>query len=186
MSTKALSPKDSKGLLEILKKRFENHMHRHEGIDWEDVLAKLEKTKEKLWSLNEMEKTGGEPDVIGYDKTTDEYIFYDCAMESPKGRRSVCYDQEALDSRKEYKPQNSAVGMSKEMGIELLTEEQYRFLQQYVKCDTKTSSWVNTPTEIRKLGGAIFGDWRYGNVFIYHNGAESYYAARGFRGLLKV
>jgi len=173
-------------ILRVLKSRFEKNVLRHKNLEWYKVQTKLETNPEKLWSLFQMEETGGEPDVIGYDKTTDEYIFYDCAMESPKGRRSVCYDQEALDSRKEYKPQNSAVGMSKEMGIELLTEEQYRFLQQYVKCDTKTSSWVNTPTEIRKLGGAIFGDWRYGNVFIYHNGAESYYAARGFRGLLKV
>ncbi|HQX43542.1 MAG TPA: DUF4256 domain-containing protein [Saprospiraceae bacterium] len=186
MSAKALSPKDSKGLLEILKKRFENHMHRHEGIDWEDVLAKLEKTKEKLWSLNEMEKTGGEPDVVAYDKINGEYIFFDCSAESPKGRRSLCYDQEGLTSRKDFAPENNALDVASEMGIELLSEEQYRSLQKLGNFDSKTSSWLKTPVEIRKHGGAIFGDFRYGHVFVYHNGAQSYYAARGFRGCLKI
>ncbi|TJZ61060.1 DUF4256 domain-containing protein [Sphingobacterium olei] len=173
-------------LFQILHTRFEKNMNRHEGLDWSKIQTKLEDNAEKLWSLNEMEETGGEPDVIGYDAKTDEFIFCDCVQESPKGRRSVCYDHEALESRKEHKPKNSAVGMAAEMGIELLTEEQYRDLQQLGKFDTKTSSWVATPTEIRELGGAIFGDLRFGRVFIYHNGAESYYGARGFRGLLKV
>lgn len=183
---KKLPPEKIEELLKILKTRFEKNMHRHKDLAWSVIQTKLETNPEKLFSLNEMEETGGEPDVISYDKKTDEYIFYDCSMESPKGRRSVCYDLEALESRKEHKPKNSAVGMASEMGIELLTEEQYRELQQFGKFDTKTSSWVLTPPEIRELGGAIFGDWRYGKVFIYHNGAESYYAARGFRGWLRI
>ena len=161
-------------------------MNRHEGMVWVSVEAKLKAQPQKLWSLNQMEETGGEPDVVAYDKKTGEYLFYDCADETPKGRRSVCYDQEALNSRKEHKPKNSAVGMATEMGIELLTEEEYRELQKLGKFDTKTSSWLKTPAEIRKLGGAIFADFRYSNVFVYHNGAESYYAVRGFRGSLKV
>lgn len=173
-------------LFGVLEDRFTKNMERHKGLDWATIQTKLETLPRKLWSLNEMEETGGEPDVIGYDQKTKEYIFCDCAKESPKGRRSLCYDQEALDSRKEHKPQNSAVGMASEMGIDLLTEEQYHTLQQLGDFDTKTSSWLVTPTDIRQRGGAIFGDWRYGHVFIYHNGAESYYAARGFRGLLRV
>lgn len=173
-------------LLETLKIRFEQHKNRHQGMDWASVEAKLKAQPQKLWSLNQMEETGGEPDVVGYDKKTGEYLFYDCADETPKDRRSVCYDQEALNSRKEHKPKNSAVGIATEMGIELLTEEQYRELQKLGKFDTKTSSWLKTPAEIRKLGGAIFADFRYSNVFVYHNGAESYYAVRGFRGSLKV
>ena len=173
-------------LLLILKTRFEKNMPRHQGLDWANVQAKIEANPEKLWSLNEMEETGGEPDVVGQDSKTGEYLFYDCAAESPKGRRSVCYDHEALESRKEYKPGNSAVGMAADMGITLLTEEEYRDLQSLGHFDSKTSSWLATPPEIRKLGGAIFGDYRFGRVFVYHNGAESYYAARGFRGSLKV
>lgn len=173
-------------LLSLLKDRFEKNMNRHKGLEWANVQTKLEGNKEKLWSLHEMERTGGEPDVVDYDKKTGEYIFYDCAEESPKGRRSVCYDHEALESRKENKPANSAIQMAADMGIELLTEEQYRELQQLSKFDMKTSSWVKTPADIRKLGGAIFCDLRYGHVFVYHNGAESYYAARGFRGSLRV
>lgn len=161
-------------------------MNRHKGIEWNKVQEKLEANPEKLWSLNEMEVTEGEPDVVGYDKKTGEYIFFDCSPESPKGRRSICYDHEALESRKEHKPKHSALGMAEEMGIEILDEQQYRELQKLGKFDTKTSSWIKTPADIRKLGGAIFGDWRYGHVFIYHNGAESYYAARGFRGSLRV
>ncbi|MXV50127.1 DUF4256 domain-containing protein [Pedobacter sp. HMF7647] len=183
---KELSLKESQELLETLKARFEKNTKRHEGIAWQDVAAKLTSDTGKLWSLNEMERTGGEPDVVGYDKKTGEYLFFDCSAESPKGRRSVCYDREALDSRKEYKPENNAVEMAAFMGIEVLTEEQYRELQKLGKFDTKTSSWVITPPEIRKLGGAVFCDRRYETVFLYHNGAESYYAARGFRGLLKV
>jgi len=183
---KALTPEQSEEQLRILKTRFEKNIHRHGGLEWSKIQFKLETNPEKLWSLNEMEKTDGEPDVVKYEKKSGEYIFYDCSMESPKGRRSVCYDQEALESRKEHKPKNSAIGMAAEMGIELLTEEQYRKLQLLGKFDTKTSSWIETPTSIRNLGGAIFGDRRYGNVFIYHNGAESYYAARGFRGSLRV
>ena len=183
---KELQPTQQTTLLSTLKIRFEQHMNRHQGMDWISVEAKLKAQLKKLWSLNQMEETGGEPDVVAYDKKTGEYLFYDCADETPKGRRSVCYDQEALNSRKEYKPKNSAIGMATEMGIELLTEEEYRELQKFGKFDTKTSSWLKTPTEIRKLGGAIFADFRYGNVFIYHNGAESYYAVRGFRGSLKV
>ena len=181
-----LSQEQIDSLLDILKKRFEKNMHRHKDLDWSKIQTKLESDPKKLWSLHQMEESEGEPDVLGYDQATDEYFFYDCSVESPKGRRSVCYDHTALESRKEFKPQNSAMGMAEEMGIDMLTEEQYRFLQQFGKCDTKTSSWVVTPASIRALGGAIFGDWRYGTVFIYHNGAESYYAARGFRGLLRV
>lgn len=183
-----LSAEQRDELLIALKARFEKNMNRHKGIEWVKLQAKLglQGSGEKLWSLNEMEMTGGEPDVIGYDESTDEYIFYDCSAESPKGRRSFCYDHEALEKRKEHKPQDSAVNMAAEMGIELLTEEQYRELQQLGNFDLKTSSWVKTPAEIRKHGGAIFCDRRYDHVFTYHNGAESYYAARGFRGSLKV
>lgn len=173
-------------LLSILKTRFETNMNRHKGIQWVKVQEKLEAQPEKLWSLKEMERTGGEPDVVGLDEITEEYIFYDCSPESPKGRRSVCYDSEALESRKENKPQNNAIGMAADMGIEILTEEQYRQLQKLGDFDTKTSSWVKSPDNIRKLGGAIFCDRRYDTVFVYHNGAESYYAARGFRGSLRV
>jgi len=173
-------------LLETLKARFEKNMKRHKNLEWARLQAKLEANPEKLRSLNEMETTGGEPDVVGYDKTRGEFIFYDCSAESPKGRRSVCYDRKALDSRKEHKPKDSAVNMAAVMGIELLTEEQYRELQKLGEFDTKTSSWVTTPAEIRKLGGALFCDRRYNTVFLYHNGAESYYAARGFRGSLRV
>jgi hypothetical protein len=173
-------------LLKVLKARFDKNMNRHKGLDWANVQAKLDSNPEKLWSLNEMERTGGEPDVAGHDKKTDEYIFYDCSAESPKGRRSLCYDREALVGRKEHKPKDSAVDMATVMGIELLTEEQYRELQKLGDLDTKTSSWVKTPFEIRKLGGALFCDRRYDHVFVYHNGAESYYAARGFRGWLRV
>jgi len=185
-NNKELSPEQREKLLETLKARFEKNMNRHEGLEWDKVQAKLEANPEKLWSLNEMERTGGEPDVVGYDKETDEYIFFDCSAESPKGRRSVCYDREALESRKEHKPENNAVDMASAMGIELLTEEQYRELQKLGNFDTKTSSWVKTPENIRRLGGAIFGDRRYDTVFVYHNGAESYYASRGFRGSLRV
>ena len=173
-------------LLSALKVRFEQNMHRHKGLVWADIQARLEQAPEKLWSLGEMERTGGEPDVVGLDDKSGEYILYDCSEQSPTGRRSVCYDPEALESRKEAKPKNSALGMAAEMGIEILTIEQYQELQQLGEFDTKTSSWLQTPPEIRKLGGAIFGDRRYDHVFIYHNGAESYYAARGFRGSLKV
>jgi len=183
---KKLSPEQCEELLRILKARFEKNMNRHKGLEWAKIQAKLEANAEKLWSLNEMEITGGEPDVVGHDKKTGEYIFYDCSAESPKGRRSICYDGEALESRKEHKPKNSAMGMAAAMGIELLTEEQYRELQQLGDFDTKTSSWVKTPSDIRKLGGALFCDRRYDHVFLYHNGAESYYAVRAFRGLLKV
>jgi hypothetical protein len=183
---KKLSSEKREELLRALKARFEKNMNRHKGLEWTKVQAKLEANTEKLWSLNEMERTGGEPDVVGHDKKTGEYIFYDCSAESPTGRRSVCYDGEALKSRKEHKPKNSATDMAADMGIELLTEEQYRDLQKLGNFDTKTSSWVKTPSEIRKLGGAVFADFRYGNVFLYHNGAESYYAARAFRGSLRV
>jgi len=169
-----------------MRARFEKNMSRHKGLEWAQVQAKLEANTEKLWSLNEMERTGGEPDVVGHDKKTGEYIFYDCSAESPKGRRSICYDREALESRKENKPEDCAVDMAAAMGIELLMEEQYRELQKLGDFDTKTSSWVKTPSEIRKLGGALFCDRRYHTVFVYHNGAESYYAARGFRGSLRV
>ncbi|MGC3944368.1 MAG: DUF4256 domain-containing protein [Chryseolinea sp.] len=183
---KQLSLEQKEELLSVLKKRFEKNLKRHKGIEWEKVENKLEKDAGKLWSLKEMERTEGEPDVVGYDKKTNEYIFFDCAAESPKGRRSVCYDHEALESRKEHKPGNSALGMAHEIGAELMTEEQYRELQNLGEFDTKTSSWIVTPDEIRKRGGAIFGDRRYDHVFVYHNGAESYYAARGFRCVLKV
>jgi hypothetical protein len=183
---KKLSPEQREELLEALKARFEKNMDRHKGLAWAKVQAKLEANAEKVWSLNEMEITGGEPDVVGYDRKTSEYIFYDCSADSPKGRRSVCYDREALESRKEHKPKNSAIDMVAAMGIELLTEEQYRELQKLGEFDLKTSSWVKTPAEIRKLGGALFCDRRYDHVFVYHNGAESYYAARAFRGSLRV
>jgi hypothetical protein len=181
-----LSPEQREGLLTALQARFEKNVNRHKGLEWDKVQAKLEANVEQLWSLHEMERTGGEPDVVGHDKKTDEYIFYDCSTESPKGRRSVCYDREALESRKEHKPENSAIDMATAMGIELLTEEQYRELQKLGNFDTKTSSWVKTPSDIRKLGGALFCDRRYNTVFVYHNGAESYYAARAFRGSLRV
>jgi len=183
---KELSPEQRKALLRALKARFETNMNRHKGLEWAKVQAKLEANTEKLWSLNEMERTGGEPDVVGHDKKTGEYIFYDCSAESPKGRRSVCYDREALEARKEHKPKDSAVDMATAMGIELLREEQYRELQKLGEFDTKTSSWVKTPPEIRKLDGALFCDRRFDHVFVYHNGAESYYAARAFRGSLRV
>lgn len=183
---KKLAASESEELVQVLKTRFEKNMTRHKGLKWDEVLAKLEGHPAKLWSLNQMEATGGEPDVVGFDKKTGEYIFYDCSAESPKGRRSTCYDHEALEKRKEHKPEDSAVNMATEMGIELLTEKEYRELQQLGKFDTKTSSWVVTPADIRKLGGAVFCDRRYDTVFLYHNGADSYYAARGFRGCLKV
>jgi hypothetical protein len=181
-----LSADQREELLKTLKTRFEKNMHRHKGVDWTKVQAKLEANADKLWSLSEMERTGGEPDVVGFDKKSGEYSFYDCAAESPKGRRSVCYDREALNSRKEHKPKDSAVDMATAMGIELLTEEQYRELQQLGEFDLKTSSWIQTPADIRKLGGALFCDRRYDHVFLYHNGAESYYGARAFRGSLSV
>ena len=183
---KKLSPEQRSSLLGVLKARFEKNMKRHKALEWSTIQAKLEANTEKLWSLNEMESTGGEPDVVGYDKKTCEYIFYDCSAESPKDRRSICYDHEALESRKENKPKESAVNMATAMGIEILTEQQYRELQQLGNFDTKTSSWIITPADIRELGGALFADRRYNTVFVYHNGAESYYAARGFRGLLKI
>ena len=183
---KELSLEQREQLLKALKARFEKNMNRHKGLEWAKVQAKLEANTERLWSLHEMERTGGEPDVVGHDKKTGEYLFYDCSAESPKGRRSVCYDREALEARKEHKPENSAIDMAAAMGVELLTEEQYRELQGLGNFDLKTSSWVKTPSDIRKLGGAIFCDYRYGHVFVYHNGAESYYAARAFRGLLRV
>lgn len=183
---KELSPEQREELLSVLKARFEKNMNRHKGIEWANVQAKLEANPEKLWSLNEMERTGGEPDVVDYDKKTGEYIFYDCSAETPKGRRSMCYDREAQESRKEHQPEHNAVDMATAMGIDLLTEEQYRALQKLGNFDTKTSSWVQTPADIRKLGGAIFADRRYGHVFVYHNGAPSYYASRAFRGSLKV
>jgi len=186
MTNGSLSKKQRDELLKALKARFEKNMSRHKGLEWAQVQAKLEANTEKLCSLNEMERTGGEPDVVGHDKRTDEYMFYDCAAESPKGRRSICYDREALDSRKENKPRDNAIGMAAVMGIELLTEEQYRELQRLGNFDTKTSSWVKTPSAVRKLGGALFCDRRFDTVFLYHNGAESYYAARGFRGSLRV
>jgi hypothetical protein len=185
---KELSSEQREELLRALKARYEKNMNRHKGLEWSKLQAKLDSPAggEKLWSLNEMERTGGEPDVIGLDIKTGEYIFYDCSAESPKGRRSLCYDREGQESRKEYKPGNNAIDMAAAMGIELLTEEQYRDLQKLGKYDMKTSSWLITPSDIRKLGGALFADFRYGNVFMYHNGAESYYAARGFRGSLRV
>ena len=183
---KKLSPDQREELLRTLKARFEKNMTRHKGVEWAGVQARLESNSEKLWSLDEMEKTGGEPDVVGHNKKTGEYVFYDCSAESPKGRRSLCYDRKALDSRKEHKPENNAIELAASMGIDLLTEEQYRELQKLGNFDLKTSSWVMTPAAIRKLGGALFCDRRYDTVFLYHNGADSYYAARGFRGSLKV
>jgi len=190
---KVLSPEQCEELLKVLKSRFEKNMYRHKGLAWSKVQLKLESNPDKLWSLNEMERTGGEPDVICYDKKKDEYIFYDCSAESPTGRRSLCYDREALNARKEHKPKNNTIDMASEMGIEILTEEQYRELQKLGNpdfrgsgFDSKTSSWIKTPSEIREKGGALFCDYRFGHVFVYHNGAESYYAARGFRGSLRV
>lgn len=185
-SSKKLSSEQREELLSALKARFEKHMNRHKGLDWAEVQAKLEAHTEKLWSLNEMERTGGEPDVVGYDKKRGEYIFYDCSAESPKGRRNVCYDREGLESRKEHRPENNAIDMADAMGIELLTEEEYRELQELGNFDAKTSSWVKTPPDIRKLGGALFCDFRYDHVFVYHNGAQSYYGSRAFRGSLRV
>lgn len=185
-SKKELSPRQREELLGVLKARFEEHMSRHKGLDWTKLRAKLEASPQKLWSLNEMEQTGGEPDVVGHDKKANEYLFYDCSAESPKGRRSVCYDREGLESRKEAKPANNAIDLAAAMGIEMLTESEYRDLQKLGQFDEKTSSWLKTPDEIRKHGGAIFGDYRYGQVFVYHNGAQSYYAARGFRGVVRV
>jgi len=181
-----LSPEQRAELFKTLKARFEKNMTRHKGLEWIKIQVKLESNPEKLWILDDMETTGGEPDVVGYDKKTGEYIFYDCAAESPRERRSLCYDREALNSRKEHKPKNSAIDMATEMGIEILTEEEYRELQKLGEFDTKTSSWIKSPDAIRKLGGAVFCDRRYNTVFLYHNGAESYYAARGFRGSLRV
>jgi hypothetical protein len=183
---KDMNAKQRETLLKVLKARFEKNMSRHKAVAWAKVQAKLESATDKLWSLNEMERTGGEPDVVGYDKKTGEYLFHDCSAESPKGRRSVCYDREALDSRKEFKPKDNAMDMAAAMGIEILTEEQYRALQNLGSFDTKTSSWLKTPSAIRKLGGAIFADRRYDHVFVYHNGAPSYYNVRGFRGSLRV
>jgi hypothetical protein len=183
---KELYPKQSEALIRILKTRFEKNMNRHKGLEWAKVQARLVTNPEKQWSLNEMESTGGEPDVIGHDKKSGEFIFYDCTKESPTGRRSVCYDREGLESRKEHRPENNAIDMAAAMGIEILTEEQYRDLQKLGNFDTKTSSWLQTPPEIRKLGGAIFADFRFGKVFVYHNGAQSYYGGRAFRGLLRV
>lgn len=187
MSTKKeLSPEQRADLLNVLKTRFERHTNRHQSVEWANVQAKLEAQPEKLWSLHEMEKTGGEPDVVGHDEKAGEFTFYDCSAESPTGRRNLCYDREALEARKEHKPPGSATEMAADMGIELLTEEQYRALQQLGEFDTKTSSWIKTPAEIRKRGGALFCDRRYDHVFVYHNGAQSYYGARGFRGAVKV
>jgi len=183
---KELTSEQREELFRALQIRLEKNMNRHNGLEWDKIQAKLDANTEKLWSLNEMERTGGEPNVVCYDKRTSEYIFYDCSAESPKGRRSLCYDRKALEARKEFKPKNNAIDVAVGMGIELLTEEQYRELQKLGNFDTKTSSWVKTPSDIRKLGGALFADYRYGRVFVYHNGAESYYAARGFRGLLRV
>ncbi|MDX2189084.1 MAG: DUF4256 domain-containing protein [Bacteroidota bacterium] len=186
LNDKSLNTEQSEELIEILKNRFKKNPNRHKAIDWLNVFENLNKNSEKLWSLYQMEITGGEPDVVGYNQSTNEFIFYDCSLESPKGRRSLCYDREALDSRKEFKPKDSVVNMTNAMGIELMTEEDYRMLQKFGNFDTKTSSWLKTPSDIRALGGAIFGDFRFGRIFIYHNGAESYYAARGFRGVLSV
>ncbi len=186
MSNVTLAKKQRDQLLGALQARFENNMNRHKGLAWAEAQSRLEADAEKLWSLHEMERTGGEPDVVGHDKKTGEYIFYDCSPETPKGRRSICYDREALESRKEHKPKDNALDMAAAMGIELLTEEQYRELQKLGEFDTKTSSWVKTPSAIRKLGGALFCDRRFDTVFLYHNGAESYYAGRGFRGWLRV
>lgn len=183
---KKLSAGESDELILVLRKRFEKNMDRHKGISWDAVEEKLKANPAKLWSLGQMEETGGEPDVVGYDKKSDEYVFFDCSAETPKGRRSICYDHQALESRKEHKPANSAIGMAEDMGVEILTEEEYRSLQKLGEFDTKTSSWIRTPADIRERGGALFCDSRYGHVFVYHNGAESYYAARSFRGSLKV
>jgi hypothetical protein len=183
---KELLPEQREELITVLKVRFEKNMDRHKGLEWDKIQLKLESNAEKLWALNEMERTGGEPDVVSYDQKTGEYIFYDCSAESPDGRRSLCYDREGLESRKEHKPKNSAIDMAAAMGIELLLEEEYRALQKLGNFDMKTSSWIKTPADIRKLGGALFADFRYDNVFIYHNGAQSYYAARAFRGSLRV
>lgn len=185
-SAKKLSPEQREELLNILKTRFEKHPERHKGLEWSKIQEKLENNPEKLWSLHEMERTGGEPDVVAYDASTDEYIFYDCSPETPKGRRSICYDRAALDARKKHKPETSALDVAAEMGIQMLDEEEYRALQKLGKFDQKTSSWILTPAPIRKLGGALFGDYRYGQVFIYHNGADSYYASRSFRGALRI
>lgn len=186
MPKNQLLPNQQSELLAILKTRFEKNLNRHSDIEWSKVQEKLESNPNKLWSLNKMERTEGEPDVVGYDKETNEYIFFDCATETPKRRRSLCYDKEALDARKEFKPENNVMDMATAMGIEILSEDEYRYLQQLGKFDLKTSSWIKTPTEIRKLGGALFADFRYETVFVYHNGAQSYYAARGFRGSLRV
>lgn len=183
---KKLSPAQAEEILKILKARFEKNPHRHKGLEWTNILVKLEMNPVKLWSISEMERTGGEPDVAGFDKDTGEYLFFDCSAESPVGRRSLCYDRQALDSRKENKPENSALDLAAAMGIEILGEEEYRALQELENFDTKTSSWIKTPDSVRKLGGALFADYRYGQVFVYHNGASSYYAARGFRGVLRV
>ena len=186
MATKNLSPEEITTVLNIVRTRFEKNTNRHLGIEWSKVQTKLKSNPEKMWSLQQMEKTGGEPDVIGFDEKTDEYIFVDCSAETPKDRRSICYDHEALEKRKEHQPKNSAINMATEMGVELLTEAQYRNLQLLGKFDTKSSSWIATPEKIRQLGGALFGDFRYDTVFVYHNGADSYYAVRGFRGCLRV
>jgi hypothetical protein len=186
VTNKELSPEQHEELLGALQMRFEKNMNRYENLEWAKIQAKLEANPEKLWSLGEMERTGGEPDIVGFDEKTGEYIFYDCSAESPKGRRSICYDREAQESRKEYQPENNAVDMAAAMGIELLTEDEYRELQTFGNFDQKTSSWLKTPAEIRNLGGALFGDFRYGNVFVYHSGAQSYYGVRAFRGSLKV
>jgi hypothetical protein len=183
---KKLSPAQAEEILKILKSRFEKNLHRHKGLEWSKILEKLEKNPGKLRTISEMERTGGEPDVMGHDKDTDEYLFIDCSAESPAGRRSLCYDRQALDSRKENKPENSALDLAAAMGIEILGEKEYRTLQELENFDTKTSSWIKTPDSVRKLGGALFADYRYGQVFVYHNGASSYYAARGFRGVLRV
>lgn len=185
-NNKQLSPEQREVLLSALKSRFEKNMNRHKGFKWDKIQEKLDANDEKLWSLHEMERTGGEPDIVDYDKKTEEYIFYDCSAESPKGRRSICYDRAGWEARKEFKPKNNAIDMATELGIELLTEAQYRALQKLGNFDMKTSSWVKTPSDIRKLGGALFADRRYGNVFVYHNSAPSYYASRGFRGSLRV
>lgn len=183
---KELSSEQREELLTILKKRFEENMHRHKDLEWKNIQVKIEDNPEKMWSLNEMEESGGEPDVVDYDEQTEEFMFVDCAAESPKGRRSVCYDREGLESRKKHKPENNALDMASAMGIELLTEEQYQALQEFGPFDQKTSSWIQTPMDIRGRGGALFCDYRYGHVFLYHNGASSYYSARGFRGSLRV
>ncbi len=184
--TNKLPQEHRDALLGALTARFEKNMARHEGLEWAEVLARLDADPAKLWSLHEMEETGGEPDVVGRDEKTGEFIFFDCSAESPKGRRSLCYDPEAMRSRKEHKPKDSAIGMAADMGVEMLSKDEYRYLQTFGKFDTKTSTWVRTPDDIRNLGGALFCDWRYGHVFLYHNGAESYYASRGFRGSLRV